>query len=311
MKEVGLKQFSFFKKSHSPLKYNIYKALNIQQSLLSLHLRSYDIFHPLFVNPYFIGHTRKPVVITMHDLNHDKFPDLLPKTNIVIEKERKVCERADAIIAISQETKLDLMKYHNVPEHKISVVYHGMDQNLITCKQDRLHKSPYLLYIGGRNAYKNFETFLKGFSMLKCGIDLICTGAPFSEKELNLMESLNIKDRVFQRFVSDDELNNLYCNAEAFVYPSLGEGFGFPILEAYRCSCPCIVSDLLCFHEVAGDAACFFDKNSPDDMAYVIDKTLSDSSKLKDMKEKGISQLRKFTWEKCAKETENVYKKLL
>ena len=309
--EKAWKYHSFFKNSHISKKYQIYKILNMFQSIGALHRGDFDIFHPLFVNPYFIGHTEKPVVITMHDLNHDKFPDLLPKTNIVIEKERKVCERADAIIAISQETKLDLMKYHNIPEHKISVVYHGMDQNLITCKQERLHKRPYLLYIGGRNAYKNFETFLKGFSMLNSGIDLVCTGAPFSERERNLMGNLNIKDRVFQKFVSDEELDNLYCYAEAFVYPSLGEGFGFPILEAYRCSCPCIVSDLLCFHEVAGDAACFFDKNSPDDIAYVIDKTLSDSLKLKEMKEKGISQLRKFTWEKCAKETELVYKKLL
>lgn len=230
---------------------------------------------------------------------------------IVIKKEKKVCERADVIIAISQETKLDLMKYHNVPEHKISVVYHGMDQKLIICDQNRLHQQPYLLYIGGRNAYKNFETFLKGFSMLKSGIDLICTGAPFSDREMLIMEKLNIKKRVFHKFVSDEEMNNLYCNAEAFVYPSLGEGFGFPILEAYRCSCPCIVSDLLCFHEVAGEAACYFDKNSPDDMACVIDKTLSDSLKLKKMKEKGVLQLRKFTWEKCAKETEDIYNKLL
>lgn len=309
--EKAWKYHSFFKNKHISQKYQIYKILNMLQSIGTLYRGEYDIFHPLFVNPYFVGHTKKPVVITMHDLNHDKFPNLLPKTKVVIDKERKVCERADAIIAISNETKLDLMKYHNIPEHKISVVYHGMDQNLITCKQDRLHKNPYLLYIGGRNAYKNFDTFLKGFSMLKSGIDLICTGASFSEKEIYLMESLNVTNRVFQKFVSDEELNNLYCHAEAFVYPSLGEGFGFPILEAYRCSCPCIVSDLLCFHEVAGNAACFFDKNSPDDMAYVIDKTLSDCSKLKEMKEKGISQLRKFTWEKCAQETENVYKKLL
>lgn len=311
MREVGLRSFSFYKNNHSSLKYDIYKALNIQQSLCTLHRGKFDIFHPLFVNPYFIGHTKKPVVITMHDLNHDKFPDLLPKTDIVMAKEKKVCDRADAIIAISQETKLDLMKFHNVPEEKITVVYHGMNQDLIVNQQKRLHPNPYLLYIGGRNAYKNFETFLKGFSMLKSEIDLVCTGAPFSEKEKHLMMELGIKDRVFQRFVSDDELSNLYCHAEAFVYPSLGEGFGFPILEAYRCSCPCIVSDLLCFHEVAGDAACYFDKNSPDDMAYVIDKTLSDSSKLKSMKEKGISQLRKFTWEKCARETEHVYKMLL
>lgn len=309
--EKNWESHSFFSDKHFNRKYQIYKLLNILQSVGTLHREEFDIFHPLFVNPYFIGYTKKPVVITMHDLNHDKFPDLLPKTDIVIKKEKKVCERADAIIAISQETKLDLMNYHNVPEHKISVVYHGMDQKLIICDQNRLHQQPYLLYIGGRNAYKNFETFLKGFSMLKSGIDLICTGAPFSEREMLIMEKLNIKKRVFHKFVSDEEMNNLYCNAEAFVYPSLGEGFGFPILEAYRCSCPCIVSDLLCFHEVAGEAACYFDKNSPEDMACVIDKTLSDPLKLKKMKEKGVLQLRKFTWEKCAKETEDIYNKLL
>ena len=311
LRELGWKHYSFIKDNHSSIKYNLYKFLNIKQSLLKLHAGKFDVFHPLFINPYFIGHTNKPVVITMHDLNHDKFPDLLQKSDVVIKKEKDVCKRANKIIAISEETKLDLMKFHDVPEEKIKVIYHGMDQNLINCKEKRLHENPYLLYIGGRKAYKNFETFLKGFSLLDNGIDLVCTGAPFSEHEINLMNRLGIQNRVFQKFVSDDEMNNLYFYAEAFVYPSLGEGFGFPILEAYRCSCPCIVSDLMCFHEVGGNGALYFDKNSPDDMAYVINNALSDTAKLTRMREEGKKQLAKFTWEKCAKETEEIYKDLI
>lgn len=302
---------SFCENNTSPRKYNVYKTLNIVQSIYKLRCSDYDIFHPLFVNPYFINHTKKPVVITIHDLNHDKFPDLMPNGRKVIEKERKVCERADAIIAISHETKDDLMKFHDVPEEKIVVVYHGMDQSLINSNGNRLHEAPYLLYIGGRNRYKNFKTFLKGFSVMKEKMDLVCTGSSFSDEEKELIKQLGIQDRIYQSFVSDSELYNLLCNAEAFVYPSLAEGFGIPILEAFRCSCPCIVSDIQCFHEVGGDAVLYFNPNDADSIAMTIDKNISNGEKLAAMRKLGRERLRQFTWEKCAANTELVYKSLI
>lgn len=311
LKESGIPHYSFFSSNRKPLKYNIYKALNMIQSMAYLRLSDFDIFHPLFIRPYYIGHVKKPVVVTVYDMNHDRFPTMLPKAEIVQKKEKKSCERADAIITISEETKRDLIKYHNISEEKIHVVYLGCDQELINVEKKRIHEKEYILYIGGRSGYKNFATFLKGFSLLKGNIDLVCTGVPFNQSELSLIRHLGLQNRIYQQFVSDEELNNLLCHAIAFVYPSLGEGFGIPLLESFRCSCPCFASDILCFHEVAGDAAMYFNPNDADDIAHVIEKGLSDKTQLEWMKQQGIIQLRKFTWEKTARGTENVYRKLV
>jgi glycosyltransferase involved in cell wall biosynthesis len=311
LSECHVTHNSFMGANSKSWKYDCYKALNIAQSLYHLHKDDYDVFHPLFYNPYFCNHTNKPVVVTVYDLNFDKFPSMLPNANAVSKRMKKSCSRAQKIIAISDETKIDLIKYHNVPEEKIVTIYLGMNQDLIKVEKDRIQRDPYILYIGARNGYKNFHNFLRGFSLLKGDVNLVCTGMPFNEQEKTLINKLGITKRVFQKFVTDDELYNLLYYAEAFVYPSLGEGFGVPILEAFRCSCPCFVSDIMCFHEVAGDAAYFFNPNEPDSIAKSLDKGMSDSVGLTALKNKGIEQLRKFTWAEMAKKTENVYRNLL
>lgn len=302
---------SFLSNNHSKNKYNIYRALNIAQSIEWLTFSKYDIFHPLFCNPYFVNFVKSPVVVTIHDMNHFKFPDLTVKADIVQRKEKEICERANAIIAISEETKSDLLKYLDLPENKITVVYHGIEQESIVFNGSRIFDRPYVLYVGARGGYKNFISFIEGFSLISKDINLVCTGVPFKPSEIELINKLGIKKRVFQKFVSDEELNNLLCNAVAYISSSIGEGFGFPILEAYRCNCPCIISDLKCFHEVAGLAAQYFNPNDPDDIASVINNTIYDEKLLYNMKISGKLQLEKFTWEKTAAKTEKVYEKIL
>jgi glycosyltransferase involved in cell wall biosynthesis len=302
---------SFLSDNKSENKYNLYRALNIAQSIKWLTFSKYDIFHPLFCNPYFVKFVKSPVVVTIHDMNHFKFPDLTIKADIVQSKVKQVCERADAIIAISEETKFDLLKYLDLPENKITVVYHGIEQKSIVMNDSRIFNRPYILYVGARGGYKNFNNFIKGFSLVNKDINLVCTGAPFESFEIELITKLGIKERVFQKFASDEELNNLLGNAIAYISSSIGEGFGIPILEAFRCNCPCIISDLKCFHEVAGLAARYFNPNNPDDIAYVINNTISNEKLLYDMKINGKLQLKNFTWEKTAEKTENVYKNIL
>lgn len=295
---------------NSGLKKNGMKWVSQKSSLVSLVKGDYDIFHPTFLNPYYIGYAKgKPVIPTMHDLNHEKFPQF--DSEIVKTKRKKVLDDASHIIAISQQTKHDLMEYYYVKEDKITVVYHGIDQDIYTTNAPRIILKPYLLYVGGRNFYKNFKMFLKGFSLIKEDIDLVCTGVPFNTEELALIHELKLEKKIRQMFVTNEQMCQLMAQAVAFVYPSIAEGFGMPILEAYRCGCPCIISDILCFHEVAGDAAKYFNPKSKDDIAEVISKTITDSDVLNQMKINSIERMKHFSWERTARETLNVYEKLL
>ena len=311
LREMGIKHRQFMPNYNGRRKYDVYKALNIIQSRWWLATKNCDIFHPTFFNPYFVGHCKKPVVVTMHDLNHWKYPELTVKAGIVQQKERAICNVASHIIAISEETKEDLMRYIEIPEKKITVIYHGIDQELTVCHEKPLVEYPYLLYIGGRSGYKNFKIFLQAFVKVDKRVNLVCTGGAFSTEEMEMIASLDLANRVCQMFVCDNDLNNLLCNAIAFVYPSLAEGFGMPILEAFRCNCPCIISDIKCFHEVAGDAACYLNPQSPEDMATVINNTIYNETKIQKMRKRGIERMKEFSWKKTANETLHVYTSLM
>lgn len=311
LKEIGHPCFDLFQSLHSNTKRMIYKQLNQWMSIYYLKFKEYDIFHTTGMNPYFVGKTDKPVVVTVHDLIHEKYPEFVAKSDIVKKKRELELKRADAIICISEQTKHDLLQYHNVDESKISVIYHGADQEIIDNNQSPIYRFPYILFVGGRVAYKNFNRLIEAFSFIDKDIHLVCTGKSFTPEELSLISKYKLQNRVHNKFVSDDELNNLYCNALAFIYPSLCEGFGLPILEAFRCGCPCVISDIQCFHEVANDAAVYFDPLNIEDIANSIMSLISDDTKRNIIKAKGYERLKKFTWETCAKLTENVYRKLL
>jgi glycosyltransferase involved in cell wall biosynthesis len=310
-KDLGLPYYSFLNNNQNRLKNNIYKSFNILQSIKTLSLSKYDIFHPLFYNPYYINFVKSPVVVTIHDMNHFKFPFLTQKSKIVQSKIKLICETANSIIAISNETKSDLIHFLNISENKINVINLGIDPTYISFDEKKIYNFPYLLYIGNREGYKNFNTFLEAFSFLNSDINLVCTGSEFNISELNLINKLSLNSRVIQKFVSDFDLNNLLCNAIAYVNPSLGEGFGLPILEAFKYNCPCIISDLKCFHEVAGDAARFFNPLDIDDIIFVLNNTIYNQNVLSNMKNQGQIQLKKFSWKQTVENTKKVYESLL
>lgn len=309
--EAGIRHVNPLPNLKSSLKNKAFKWFDQKLCLQAINDGGYDIFHPTFLNPYYIGHTKgKPVITTMHDLNNEKFP-YFSDSKVVAAKRKKVLENANHIIAISQQTKNDLIKFYNVEEKQISVVYHGIDQDIYTTNNARLFDKPYILYVGGRNLYKNFQTFLRGFALIHDDIDLVCTGNAFNSEEIKLIKELHIEHKIHQMFASNEQLNQLIAQAVAFVYPSIAEGFGMPILEAFRCGCPCIISDILCFHEVAGDVAQYFDPKVAENIADVISKTINDSQLLISLRENGYKRMTEFSWERTAKETLNVYNKFV
>jgi glycosyltransferase involved in cell wall biosynthesis len=176
---------------------------------------------------------------------------------------------------------------------------------MILCQLHKKSDRP----VGSRGGYKNFNIFIKAIALLLIQYDfkLICTGSPFSKNETDLFQYLNIDDRIICRLVSDEELYSLYAKATAFVFPSLYEGFGIPVLEAFATGCPAILSNTSSLPEIGDDGAVYFVPYSIDDMRRVIEKVITSKTLQNKLIKNGKKPRKKFSWEKCARETMNVY----
>lgn len=271
---------------------------------------SYDIFHATFVNPYYEKQAKgHPIVVTVHDLIHEK----TQRHDSEKIKSRRIKQllHADAIICVSNQTKDDLLNFYPQACSKdIRVIYHGCD-NFDSQPPDygpRLINSPYLLYVGTRKGYKNFDRFLMAYASISNDVSLVCTGNAFTVSEIDRIRQLGLEGKVHNRFVSDLELANLYHNAEAFVYPSLMEGFGLPILEAFKHKCPAIVSDIKCFHEVGGECAQYFNALDIDSISKTIDAVLESETLKQNMIENGQNRLEKFSWDESVRKHSILYR---
>jgi len=275
-----------------------------------------DILHETYYSRRTVGNIDTPTVITVHDMIHELYPEFFTDSATTSEIKLKAIQRAEHVICISKNTKTDLIKFFDIAEEKISVVYHGC--NMISNHADNQgidDMEPYLLYVGGRNNYKNFKNLLRAFgnsNSLKRDFNVIAFGGgDFLPEEKELLKEFDIFDKVFQLSGDDQLLGRLYANAIAFVFPSLYEGFGMPVLEAMAHDCPITASNTSSIPEVAGKAAELFDPTDLDSIRSSIEKVVYSEEFKKELISKGNKQLKKFSWEKCAKETENVYKKIL
>lgn len=271
--------------------------------------RGYGILH----KTYYTGRrlpNRTRVVITVHDMIPERFP---PHQKHMSVKKRYWSERADHIITVSDATKADLINLFDISPSKITTVHHGISLYPGNPKHNSpLGGRPYVLYVGSRAAYKNFNRLLQAYALapnLRKNCDLICFGGGgFSAQEQGEMRSLGICGQVQHLTGNDACLADAYAGAAAFVYPSLYEGFGLPLLEAMRLGCPVLCSNIPAFTEVAGDAALYFDATSIDSMRGCLGDALSGTVILKDRIKKGYGRADQFSWDRCATETAAVYK---
>ncbi|MES2545934.1 MAG: glycosyltransferase family 1 protein [Bacteroidota bacterium] len=281
-------------------------------SLIKCSTSNYDVFHPTYYDHYFLKINKKPFVLTVHDLAHEKFP-LLFKNDPALEFKKQIIYKADHIIAISEFTKKELLLFYNkLNPDRISVIHHGSSLSL---KKGILltNKENYLLFTGSRAGYKNFDFLIVAISslLIKYDIKLICTGSPFSMQELILFKENKILDFVLHQYVSDDELFSLYSNALAFLFPSFYEGFGIPILEAFEASCPLVLSNSSCFPEIAGDAALYFDPHNATEINQSVERIITDLNLRETLVQKGKERLQLFNWSQTALLTSKVYEKLV
>lgn len=289
------------------------KRWNRASSLHRLDRGDFRVFHPTYYNPYFLSHLKgKPYVITVHDMTHELFPQYFGNAALMKAWKAETIHCASRIIAISEQTKRDIVRLLAIPQERIEVVYHG--SSAIRSNYTGLQlPDEYLLFVGDRYGYKNFDRFLLTFRELaseRRDLQLLCVGKPFKKNEIERISKLGLKARVRHYAVSDEALSQLYRQAAVFVYPSLYEGFGFPILEAYTNDCPVALSRASCFPEIAGEAGAYFDPMSADDMADTIRRVLSDSDYRSRLVVLGQKRLPRYTWAETARRTEAVYASL-
>jgi glycosyltransferase involved in cell wall biosynthesis len=259
-------------------------------------------------------------VLTVYDLIHERYPKLFERSQMTSRPKKAAAQRADHVICISESTRRDVIEYCGVAPEKTSVIYLGVDVEFIQASEPTALRvgspRPFFLYVGARGGYKNFDRFLRAFSRstrLKSELDIVCFGGgPLGADELKAVIELGLRPgQLIHRGGSDALLAQLYGEAEALVYPSLYEGFGIPPIEAMAVGCPVIASNTSSLPEVVGNAGEYFDPNDEDAIKQAIERIATSPTRREELIALGLQQYRKFTWEKCARETCEIYRKLL
>ncbi len=283
--------------------------LNELKSKALLRRDDFDVFHPTYYDPYHLkSKSKKPIVITFHDLIHEKFKRSDHRT---LAHKKRVLSLADRIIAVSQSSKNDLMEYYGIEEERITVVHLASSINRCEGVKSEASKIDYLLYVGNRGHYKNFLFFVRAIAPLLIkdrNLFLYCAGGGcFTKEESMLFHELHIENKITLHAGNDTSLTKMYSNAIALFFPSLYEGFGLPLLEAMSCGCPIGASQTSSLPEVANDAALYFDPYDKDSILSVAETLIAKPDIRLTLKQKGFLRAQKFTWTKTAALTHQVY----
>jgi len=278
-----------------------------------------DIVHETYFSPYRLGARRARRVLTIHDMIHEKFASSFPHADKTARYKALAAERADHVICISDSTRSDAIEILGIAPEKTSVIYLGFDlmNTAGAYVEERIFsgRKPFLLYVGNRGGYKNFVRLLEAYAtspQLKAGYDLICFGGgKFLANELETMRKLGLDSgQVAQLGGADQLLAKLYEHASAFVFPSLYEGFGIPPLEAMSHDCPVVCSNTSSIPEVVGDAGEYFDPANTESIRVAIERVVTSDCNRQLLISKGRERLKKFSWDRCAIETLDIYRKL-
>ncbi|MDS0528119.1 glycosyltransferase family 4 protein [Clostridium sp. SHJSY1] len=270
------------------------------------------------------------VVVTIHDL----IPFIMPETvgigylNRFLKDMPKIIEYTKGIITVSEFSKRDILRFFpSFPEEKIFVTplatntqYKPLSKNHCKkyLKENYQIEGPYILYVGGFSKRKNVKALITSFASihkdLKKPHKLLIAGSLRDEGELlkTLVNSLGLQDTIiFTGYLPDEVLPIFYSGSEAFVYPSLYEGFGLPPLEAMSCRTPVITSNLTSIPEVTSDSALLIDPLNSDELEYSLLKLLNDESLKEEFREKGYKKSLQFSWTKTAQKTIEAYNSLV
>ncbi|MEJ0072812.1 MAG: glycosyltransferase family 1 protein [Candidatus Saccharibacteria bacterium] len=267
---------------------------------------------------------RGRVVTTMHDLTTARFrnPDKDPLVYLVKQQiykwvNKKAARKSDAIIAISQYTKDDVVAFTHTNPDRVHVIYEAAD--LITQKPvpvEGLESKQFIMYVGRPTPHKNLGRLIEAFTVLQKArpdLHLVLAGKKDAnyERHARYVYEHDVPNVVFTDFISDAQLRWLYEHCKAYVFPSLSEGFGLPGLEAMMHGAPVVSSNATCLPEVYGEAASYFDPLDISDMAAKIGEVLEDPVLREDLIDKGKKQAAKYSWDRMAEQTLAIYDTVL
>ena len=309
----------FIKEFHSPI-YSI-----SEQVIEPLKLWNTEFLHCPHYNIPVIYEGE--MIVTVHDLIHLLFPQFLKhKAAYFYAKSlfKLMTIRAKEIIAVSENTKADIVNYLGVKEDKVVVIYNGVseifrkDASQEECEKlrDKLNlHARYILNVSNMKMHKNIEILIKAYSKLrKKGIEqklLLVGGEKERIRELQVYaDQFNVtKDIIFLQNIDFEDLPLLYRICDVFVFPSLYEGFGLPLVEAMASRVPVVTSNVSSMPEVVGNAGITIEPSDADSLAEAIEKVISDSNMRENMIKMGIKQIEKFNWQNTARKTLDVYKR--
>ena len=263
-----------------------------------------------------------PQIITVHDLLPFHYPSLLPRWVPYYEYILPALIKGSAaVVCISEFTRQEVLeRYPSVPEEKLKVIPGGVDlERFRPCSPGVIRKhydlNEYLLCVGEVRPYKNMENIFRAMELWPDGPQLAISGKITGEHKAkldNLAHSLKIENRIiWLGYVPDNLLPNLYSEATAFIFPSLYEGFGLPIIEAMACGCPTISSNRASLPEIGGDVAHFFDPMEISDMAESIRKVCEDTEYRQKLAQRGPEHVKKFDWESSFKKHMDLFETIL
>jgi len=254
-------------------------------------------------------------VVTIHGLEYEYFPEYYPLwfRNYLRLSTKYAIRHARKIIAVSENTKRDLVKLYYADESKVEVVHHGTEfktQNakLKTITQNLKPEKPYLLYIGRVELKKNILGILDAYKILKekykIPHELVLAGTPgFGYDEISF-KIKNLKFKIKELgYVSEDEKWQLLTGTDVFVFPSFYEGFGMPILEAQAAGVPVVASNTSSIPEITNNSALLVEPKNPEQIAQAVYKMIDDKTLRDKLIELGFDNVKRFSWEKCARET--------
>lgn len=292
--------------------YRLFSFLNQQWFRNELSRFRPDIYHATYYKwlaPEF-GGVR---VHSVYDMTSETHSECFPRGDPTSARKRKAVKGADGVICISNATRQALIDIVPAISRKVVAIPLGCFP-MTESRAMRVPPDPYFLYVGAHWAYKNFKILLHalaGSGLLRRQYNIISFGADMTDDEMRLASDLGIADRVRVVKGGDEVLAGLYRHATAFVYPSLSEGFGIPLLEAMMAKCPVIASDTPALREVGGDAALYFPPMSASDLARLMEQVASNDGRRAGLVEKGLSRAMVFSWQRTAEATKAFYWELV
>lgn len=300
---------------------------------LPMYLRKnpVDIYHTQYITPWFVPRKIKIVTI-IHDISFNFFPQYIKKSDLFFLKTLIPISlaRADTIVAVSEFTKNEIIDYYHIDPEKIECIYNAIADDFvsggeISDEQKELVKKKYglpekfILYIGTLQPRKNIGHLIEAFARIKDGLEgvkLVIGGNKkahnFDRRIDEAVKTAHLEnDVIFPGFIDEQDKKAVFALAETFVFPSLYEGFGIPILEAMSQKIPVLCSDIPSLKEIASDGALYFDAQRLDDFENTLYTATMDQEIRRELTAKGLERVSFFSWEKSARKTLALYDKMV